>query len=57
LRLSPLSGSPKTCTLPADGASSPAAMFSRVDFPQPVGPTTETNSPGATRRPAALTAV
>ena len=37
-------------TLPDDGASSPAATLSSVDLPQPVGPTTETNSPGADRR-------
>src|SRR5690606_40852974 len=32
-------------------------MFSRVDLPQPVGPTTETNSPGATARVASRMAV
>ena len=37
-----------TVTLPDDGSSSPAATFNSVDLPQPVGPTTETNSPGAT---------
>ena len=34
---------------PADGCSSPTATFSSVDLPQPVGPTTDTNSPGAMR--------
>ncbi len=35
----PVSGSPSTRTLPLDGASSPAAMLSSVDLPQPLGPT------------------
>src|SRR5690606_32845997 len=50
-------GWPNTCTRPEVGRSSPAAMFSRVDLPQPVGPTTETNSPGATARVASRMAV
>ena len=53
----PASGSPKMRTLPADGASRPAATLSSVDLPQPVGPTTETNSPGATASVVSLTAV
>ena len=39
------------------GVATPAATFSNVDFPQPVGPTTDTNSPGATVRDTSLTAV
>jgi hypothetical protein len=42
--------------VPEDGASNPAATLSNVDLPQPVGPTTETNSPGATVSVASLTA-
>ena len=37
-----------TVTVPASGASSPEAIRSSVDLPQPDGPTTVTNSPGAT---------
>ena len=44
-----LSGGMRKRVAPAEGCSSPAATLSSVDFPQPVGPTTETNSPGATR--------
>ena len=43
--------------VPADGASSPAATFSSVDLPQPVGPTIATNSPSATDSEARSTAV
>ncbi len=32
-------------------------MFSRVDLPQPVGPTTETNSPARMRSVVSATAV
>ena len=39
------------------GAERPAATFSSVDLPDPVGPTIETNSPGARAREASLTAV
>src|SRR5215475_445766 len=53
----PASGAPCTRTSPDDGASRPAATLSSVDLPQPVGPTTETNSPSATRRVAFATAV
>src|ERR1022692_694802 len=48
---------PFTRTSPEDGCNSPAATLSRVDLPQPVGPTTETNSPAATARVVSLTAV
>ncbi|MNN95068.1 hypothetical protein D3C81_2138130 [compost metagenome] len=50
-------GWPKTFTWPDDGASKPAPTLSKVDFPQPVGPTTDTNSPGAMARVVSLTAV
>ena len=53
----PASGWPKTRTVPDDGASRPAAMFSSVDLPQPVGPTTETNSPAPMRSVVSATAV
>ena len=56
-RLMPASGCPKTLTLPADGCSRPAAMFSSVDLPQPVGPTTETNSPARMCSVVSATAV
>ena len=38
---------PATAAMDCDGAIKPAARLRRVDLPQPVGPTTETNSPGA----------
>src|SRR5215217_5170872 len=44
-------------TLPVEGLSSPAATLSSVDFPQPVGPTIATNSPGKTRSSIPRTAV
>jgi hypothetical protein len=33
------------CTEPAEGATSPATIFSSVDLPQPEGPTMVRNSP------------
>jgi len=36
---------PKTETTPEEGNNKPETMFNSVDFPQPVGPTIETNSP------------
>ena len=53
----PDSGWPKMRISPDEGASRPAATFSSVDLPQPVGPTTDTNSPSATRIVASRTAV
>ena len=53
----PDSGWPNTFTWPDDGDSRPALTLSRVDLPQPVGPTTDTNSPGAMARLVSLTAV
>src|SRR5258705_12474465 len=35
---------------PDDGVNSPAAMFSSVDFPQPLGPTIATNEPARTAK-------
>src|SRR6476646_1547221 len=35
--------------MPRSAWSSPAMMFSKVDFPQPLGPTRQTNSPSAMR--------
>ncbi len=52
-----MQGLPNTFTSPDEGASKPAPTFSSVDLPQPVGPTTETNSPGAMEIEASLTAV
>ncbi len=34
-----------TVTVPSVAGRSPATMRSRVDLPQPLGPTSETNSP------------
>ena len=53
----PASGSPKMRTCPDEGLNSPATTLSSVDFPQPVGPTTETNSPAPTASVTSLTAV
>ncbi|MEJ7720339.1 MAG: hypothetical protein WKF58_07740 [Ilumatobacteraceae bacterium] len=39
-------------TVPLLGSSSPDAMRSSVDFPQPEGPTTVTNSPAPTENDA-----
>ena len=46
----PTIASPSIVTLPLVGISSPATMFSSVDFPQPDAPTMQTNSPSATSR-------
>src|SRR2546422_9071428 len=53
----PASRVPKTVTAPAEGWSNPAATLSSVVLPHPVGPTTETNSPSATRSVVSRTAV
>src|SRR5882762_8488787 len=53
----PESRVPKTVTAPDEGWSNPAATLSSVVLPHPVGPTTETNSPSATRRVVSRTAV
>ena len=41
---------PATVTVPSVAGRSPATMRSRVDLPQPLGPTSETNSPAPTRQ-------
>ena len=40
-----MTGAPSNSTWPAEGTIRPATHVSRVDLPQPDGPTTETNSP------------
>ena len=45
---SPSTDVPATRTVPAVGRSSVPATASRVDFPDPDGPVTATNSPGST---------
>ena len=47
-RLGPVISSSPTRSSPALGRSSPAISRSSVDFPQPLGPTSETISPAAT---------
>src|ERR1035437_3905680 len=47
----------ETCTVPADGVSSPATRLRSVVFPQPDAPTTHTNSPAATSREMSCNAV
>ena len=42
-----MTSSPLSLTDPAVGSESPAMMCSRVDFPQPDGPISATNSPAA----------
>src|SRR6266540_728886 len=41
-------GTPSTAIRPELGSSRPAIIFSSVDLPQPLGPTSDTNSPGRT---------
>jgi hypothetical protein len=53
----PSSGVPNTDTVPLLGANRPAPTFKSVLLPQPVGPTTLTNSPGATTSDTSRTAV
>ena len=47
---------PSMISLPAVMSSSPATMFSVVDFPQPDGPTRMMNSPSAISRLKSSTA-
>jgi hypothetical protein len=42
-----LTGAPPTTIDPVVGAISPEMSISKVLFPQPLGPTTDTNSPAA----------
>ena len=44
----PVTSRPSKKTRPLSGRISPAAIFSKVLFPDPLGPSRETNSPGAT---------
>ena len=48
---------PKIFTVPQLGCKSPALIFKSVDLPQPVGPTTLTNSPSPIVRLTPFTAV
>src|SRR5690348_9456712 len=43
--------------VPEEGRSNPAATLRSVDLPQPVGPTTETNSPSPIESVTSFTAV
>src|SRR3954470_21554102 len=52
-----VTGRPNSDAVPADGFVRPAITLSRVDFPQPEGPTMETNSPGATSKDTSRNAV
>src|SRR2546430_13933502 len=47
-RLGARTGRPSINTSPRSGCSNPASSLSRVDFPQPDGPTIATNSPTPT---------
>ena len=44
--VAPLKGLPPTRTTPVVGSSRPATISIKVLLPQPLGPTTDTNSPG-----------
>ncbi len=46
----PVTGRPLARTVPALGETNPAMALSRVDLPQPEGPSRHTSSPGATSR-------
>ncbi len=50
LALSRAVSSPATTTRPSSGRSSVAATASRLDFPEPEGPTTAVSSPADTWR-------
>src|SRR6185437_10463224 len=56
-RLMPRSSSPRTRTVPSGGASSPAATLSKVDLPQPEGPTRATKVPATMTSEMSLTTV
>src|SRR5438477_8656404 len=49
-RPGPVTGLPSARTVPLSGFSSPAMMLRRVDLPQPLAPTMQTNSASATLR-------
>jgi hypothetical protein len=46
----PWIGVPLSAASPCEAGNSPARILSRVDFPQPDGPTMEMNSPSATAK-------
>jgi hypothetical protein len=50
LRLGPARTTPSNLTSPRSGRSKPAITLSRVDLPQPDGPTMATNSPSRTSK-------
>jgi hypothetical protein len=52
----PWTGLPSSTTSPAVGSSRPEMIFSRVVFPDPEGPTMQTNSPAATEKVRSRTA-
>src|SRR5689334_19141343 len=52
-----VTSAPFTRTLPADAGCRPLTRDNVVDLPQPVGPTTATNSPGCTVMVRSRTAV
>src|SRR5215468_3432422 len=45
--IAPVSGLPPTRTVPVVGSIRPATISINVLLPQPLGPTTDTNSPGS----------
>ena len=50
LRCGPFTGAPSTRTVPLVADVNPAIIFNMVVLPQPLGPSTETNSPGSIRK-------
>ncbi len=56
-RFTPDTGFPSTSTCPADGLTKPAMIHSRLDLPQPDGPTNDTNSPARTCKDTSRNAV
>ena len=51
----PVTGLPSMRISPAAGVRKPAMMLSKVDLPQPDGPTMQTNSDGAMVKLMSLT--
>jgi len=45
-----VTSTPPISTVPASKSSSPAIALSKVDFPQPDGPSSTAKSPGSTTR-------
>src|SRR4051812_16831512 len=56
-RRGPRTSSPSNRTCPADGSSRPETSLSKVDLPQPDGPTMATNSPDRTLNDTSRSAV